>query len=72
MDERLYKYINYNSDSALKLLDLTEQQVLEDPDFPSLFSGNDLFTGSDPSAHCYCGHQVMIIHFVSFCLFLLL
>jgi len=27
------------------------------PDFAAFFSGNAHIPGSEPSAHCYCGHQ---------------
>ena len=41
---------------AMKLLDLPEDE-LQREDFPAYFSGNKLLTGSEPAAHCYCGHQ---------------
>ena len=27
------------------------------PDFVDYFSGNHVLPGSEPAAHCYCGHQ---------------
>jgi len=42
--------------SAMALLDLGETQ-LQRHEFPDYFSGNRLLPGSDPAAHCYCGHQ---------------
>ncbi|KAK7093051.1 hypothetical protein V1264_008706 [Littorina saxatilis] len=41
---------------ALQLLDLTPAEV-ERKDFAEYFAGNKLLPGSDPAAHCYCGHQ---------------
>uniref|UniRef100_A0A665VC49 Selenoprotein O n=1 Tax=Echeneis naucrates TaxID=173247 RepID=A0A665VC49_ECHNA len=45
------------SQSALALLGLGEQQVLSDPLAPEYLSGSRLLPGSEPAAHCYCGHQ---------------
>ncbi|XP_018539807.1 selenoprotein O2 [Lates calcarifer] len=45
------------SHSALALLDLTVQDVLSDPMGPEYLSGSRLLPGSEPAAHCYCGHQ---------------
>ncbi|XP_076437251.1 protein adenylyltransferase SelO, mitochondrial-like isoform X2 [Babylonia areolata] len=41
---------------ALTLLDLPLAQA-ERADFAHYFSGNKLLPGSQPAAHCYCGHQ---------------
>uniref|UniRef100_A0A8C4E6W4 Selenoprotein O n=1 Tax=Dicentrarchus labrax TaxID=13489 RepID=A0A8C4E6W4_DICLA len=45
------------SQSALALLDLTVQDVLSNPLGPEYLSGSRLLPGSEPAAHCYCGHQ---------------
>jgi len=48
------------SDSALKLLGLDADTVLRNDhkaEAAQLFAGNELFEGSQPSSHCYCGHQ---------------
>ena len=42
--------------SALALLGLDEKDV-ENNDFVHFFGGNKLLEGSQPAAHCYCGHQ---------------
>ena len=52
-DVRLVAY----SSSALRLLDLTDEDT-QDEEFVQHFAGNRLWTGSDPAAQCYCGHQV--------------
>lgn len=44
------------STSALTLLGLDPDEVNR-PDFVEYFGGNKLIPGSDPAAHCYCGHQ---------------
>ena len=44
------------STNAMALLDLCEDQLRRD-DFAEFFSGNKLLPGTEPSAHCYCGHQ---------------
>ncbi|KAK3578327.1 hypothetical protein CHS0354_039034 [Potamilus streckersoni] len=44
------------SKSALALLDIGEDQVKR-PEFVEYFSGNKILPGSEPAAHCYCGHQ---------------
>ena len=44
------------SKPALALLGLAEDEISR-PDFPEYFSGNRLIPGSEPAAHCYCGHQ---------------
>uniref|UniRef100_A0A7M5WJL3 Selenoprotein O n=2 Tax=Clytia hemisphaerica TaxID=252671 RepID=A0A7M5WJL3_9CNID len=44
------------SQSALKLLGIKENEVTTD-DFVQHFGGNKLLEGSQPAAHCYCGHQ---------------
>ncbi|XP_069119785.1 protein adenylyltransferase SelO, mitochondrial-like [Argopecten irradians] len=45
-----------HSSSALALLDLKETEV-QQKDFCEYFAGNKLLPGSEPAAHCYCGHQ---------------
>lgn len=45
------------SQSALALLGLSVQDVLSDPLGPEYLSGSRLLPGSEPAAHCYCGHQ---------------
>jgi len=45
------------SRSALELLDIDPDKAAIDPKFAEYFSGNTLLPGSDPAAHCYCGHQ---------------
>ncbi|TRY85223.1 hypothetical protein DNTS_009266 [Danionella cerebrum] len=45
------------SDPALLLLGLDAQQVLKDPLGPEYLSGSKVMPGSEPAAHCYCGHQ---------------
>lgn len=42
-----------SSEDILKIIDLDK----DDPALVEYFSGNKLFPGSDPVAHCYCGHQ---------------
>lgn len=32
-------------------------EKVSDVDLAHVFGGNRLLTGSDPIAHCYCGHQ---------------
>lgn len=44
------------SEDALKLLELDLEEVKK-PEFAEYMSGNKNPPGSDPSAHCYCGHQ---------------
>ena len=44
------------STTAMALLDLPEQELQRD-DFAEFFSGNKLLPGTEPAAHCYCGHQ---------------
>lgn len=44
------------SATAMSLLDLPEQELQRD-DFAEFFSGNKLLPGTEPAAHCYCGHQ---------------
>lgn len=43
------------STSALRLMDLGEKDI--NNRFIECFSGNRTLNGSDPMAHCYCGHQ---------------
>lgn len=45
-----------HSKSALALLGVKEEDI-EETTFAEYFSGNKLFNGSQPAAHCYCGHQ---------------
>ena len=45
------------SRSALSLLGLSAQDVLGDPLAPEYLSGSRMLPGSEPAAHCYCGHQ---------------
>ena len=50
------------SKSALKLLDISvpsDAKQLEDfeQQLADVLSGNVLLPGSEPYAHCYCGHQ---------------
>lgn len=45
------------SGPALALLGLAVQDVLADPLAPGYLSGSRLLPGSQPAAHCYCGHQ---------------
>ena len=42
--------------SALSLLDLPQSEVTHE-EFVQYFSGNRIMPGSEPAAHCYCGHQ---------------
>jgi len=44
------------SSSAMSLLGLPENELLR-PEFAEYLSGNSLLPGSEPAAHCYCGHQ---------------
>lgn len=44
------------SGRALALLGLNEE-VLKDPLGPAYLSGSKVMPGSEPAAHCYCGHQ---------------
>ena len=50
-----------HSSSALKLLGIDIPQDDVEPNtainIADYFSGNKLFPGSRPAAHCYCGHQ---------------
>ncbi|XP_054911445.1 selenoprotein O2 isoform X2 [Poeciliopsis prolifica] len=45
------------SQPALSLLGLTVQAVQDDPLAPEYLSGSRALPGSEPAAHCYCGHQ---------------
>lgn len=45
------------SSEALALLGLNGEEVLSDPLGPMYLSGSKLMPGSEPAAHCYCGHQ---------------
>ena len=42
--------------SALSLLSLSQKEVARE-DFLQYFSGSKILPGSEPAAHCYCGHQ---------------
>ncbi|GFS38767.1 protein adenylyltransferase SelO, mitochondrial [Nephila pilipes] len=50
------KLVAYSS-SALSLLDLSLDDGSEFEDLNEYFSGNKVLPGSEPAAHCYCGHQ---------------
>ena len=41
---------------ALSLLGLPASEAVR-ADLVEYFSGNKLLSGSEPAAHCYCGHQ---------------
>ncbi|RXN22908.1 seleno O-like isoform X1 [Labeo rohita] len=45
------------SEPALALLGLTVDDVLRDPHGAEYLSGSRVIPGSEPAAHCYCGHQ---------------
>lgn len=45
------------SGQALTLLGLNEDEVMKDPLGPAYLSASKLMPGSEPAAHCYCGHQ---------------
>ncbi|KAG5830445.1 hypothetical protein ANANG_G00310700 [Anguilla anguilla] len=45
------------SEPALALLGLNAEEVLRDSLGPEYLSGSKLMPGSEPAAHCYCGHQ---------------
>lgn len=45
------------SSDALALLGLNAEEVLNDPLGPEYLSGSKVMPGSEPAAHCYCGHQ---------------
>lgn len=45
------------SGPALALLGLDAEEVLKDPLGPEYLSGSKVMPGSEPAAHCYCGHQ---------------
>ncbi len=44
------------SDETLALLDLPSSETQRE-EFVEYFSGNKMLPGSEPAAHCYCGHQ---------------
>lgn len=44
------------SEKAMSLLDLTKEQ-LDRKDAALYFSGNKKIPGTEPAAHCYCGHE---------------
>uniref|UniRef100_W5LK77 Selenoprotein O n=1 Tax=Astyanax mexicanus TaxID=7994 RepID=W5LK77_ASTMX len=45
------------SPRALALLGLSAEDVLADPRGAEYLSGSRVLPGSQPAAHCYCGHQ---------------
>lgn len=45
------------SHQALALLGLDGEEVMSDPLGPEYLSGSKIMPGSEPAAHCYCGHQ---------------
>uniref|UniRef100_A0A4W5NPE1 Selenoprotein O n=1 Tax=Hucho hucho TaxID=62062 RepID=A0A4W5NPE1_9TELE len=45
------------SGPALALLGLDEEEIFHDPLGPEYSSGSKVLPGSEPAAHCYCGHQ---------------
>ena len=45
-----------HSDDAFSLLDLPSSEIQRE-EFIDYFSGNKILPGSEPAAHCYCGHQ---------------
>lgn len=45
------------SHKALELLGLNGEEVMNDPLGPEYLSGSKIMPGSEPAAHCYCGHQ---------------
>ncbi|XP_056137532.1 selenoprotein O1 isoform X2 [Lampris incognitus] len=45
------------SNEALALLGLSGDEVLDDVLGPEYLSGSKVMPGSEPAAHCYCGHQ---------------
>ncbi|KAF7657922.1 hypothetical protein LDENG_00020170 [Lucifuga dentata] len=45
------------SDAAMALLGLNGEEVINDPLGPEYLSGSKVMPGSEPAAHCYCGHQ---------------
>lgn len=45
------------SHEALALLGLDAEEVVDDPLGPEYLSGSKVMPGSEPAAHCYCGHQ---------------
>lgn len=45
------------SHEALALLGLSGEEVMNDPLGPEYLSGSKVMPGSEPAAHCYCGHQ---------------
>ncbi|KAM6937513.1 selenoprotein O1 [Xenentodon cancila] len=45
------------SRQALSLLGLRGEEVAEDSLGPEYLSGSRVMPGSEPAAHCYCGHQ---------------
>uniref|UniRef100_A0A6A7G4L8 Selenoprotein O n=1 Tax=Hirondellea gigas TaxID=1518452 RepID=A0A6A7G4L8_9CRUS len=52
----MFRLITLSPD-ALQLLNLSAEECLESREFLELVSGNTTFNGSQPLAHCYCGHQ---------------
>ena len=44
------------SQEVVDLIGLSPSETAR-PDFVEYFSGNKILPGSEPAAHCYCGHQ---------------
>jgi len=49
------RLVHYSAE-ALALLDLDQHEITK-PLFSHYFCGNKILPGSQPVAHCYCGHQ---------------
>lgn len=45
------------SHQAQALLGMHGEEVMNDPLGPEYLSGSKIMPGSEPAAHCYCGHQ---------------
>ncbi|VDP43745.1 unnamed protein product [Echinostoma caproni] len=52
------------SHEAFELLELPKELIKQNPQCPNAhnelvlyLAGNKIWPGSEPSAHCYCGHQ---------------
>ncbi|KAJ8002931.1 hypothetical protein DPEC_G00164090 [Dallia pectoralis] len=50
------RFVAVSSD-ALSLIGLNTPDVLDDPLAPEYLGGCRVMPGSEPAAHCYCGHQ---------------
>ena len=46
-----------SNDCLSDILDLQESEMVDEKNIAEYFGGNKLLTGSEPYAHCYCGHQ---------------